>query len=545
MKNQLVIFFFILFTFNNNAQSVNLNQDYIENSIRNQQLFEGFDNKISFTIRPLLSYYDSLNISNNKFYFKVLPLDYQFDFNSHHPYNRNNGSLIPNKGYQYKLSLGFYSKIGPISIQFKPEHLYAENLDYDGFWDGHYQVIWSKRYHSWNMIDTPERFGDTSYKKNLLGQSSIRINYKKLSLGLSSENLWWGPAKRNGIMMSNNARGFNHITFNTLKPVNSFVGSFEWQLVTGRLESSGYTPPRPDYEYASTLLYVPKPNDWRYFQGLVITYSPSYINGLSVGFIRWIQMYSQFAKDNNDFFPVFDNLFRKNDKYENLDGSLEMSRDQAAGIFLRWLWTDSKAEVYAEFNHNDSKVNFRDLLLDSDHSRAVTVGLSKIFETKYKDTYFKFDWEWTQMEQTNSKKLRNAGSWYHHFKVTHGYTNYGEVIGSSIGPGSNSNYFAISYLKKEKQIKLAIEIIDHDNDWFYKAFEEAFDFRRYWKDYNLHLSFLKKYKNFWLSSNLVYTRSLNYQWEIDDYIEPYYHPGRDVDNFNLNIKLSYFFDSIF
>ena len=51
----------------------------------------------------------------------------------------------------------------------------------------------------------------------------------------------------------------------------------------------------------------------------------------------------------------------------------------------------------------------------------------------------KFNWEWTQLEQTNSKKLRNAGSWYHHFNVRHGYTNFGEVIGAQIGPGSNSH----------------------------------------------------------------------------------------------------------
>ena len=38
-----------------------------------------------------------------------------------------------------------------------------------------------------------------------------------------------------------------------------------------------------------------------------------------------------------------------------------------------------KAEIYAEFHHNDSKQNLRDLLLDSDHSRAATIGLQKIF----------------------------------------------------------------------------------------------------------------------------------------------------------------------
>ena len=44
------------------------------------------------------------------------------------------------------------------------------------------------------------------------------------------------------------------------------------------------------------------------------------------------------------------------------------------------VWKDSKAEIYAEFHHNDSKQNLRDLLLDSDHARAATIGLQKIFK---------------------------------------------------------------------------------------------------------------------------------------------------------------------
>jgi hypothetical protein len=87
----------------------------------------------------------------------------------------------------------------------------------------------------------PERFGEKAYKKSLFGQSSIRLNYQGLSLGLSSENIWWGPSVRNSIMMSNQAQGFNHITFNTTKPVKTLIGNFEWQVVTGRLEASGFS----------------------------------------------------------------------------------------------------------------------------------------------------------------------------------------------------------------------------------------------------------------------------------------------------------------
>ena len=71
------------------------------------------------------------------------------------------------------------------------------------------------------------------------------------------------------------------------------------------------------------------------------------------------------------------------------------------------------------------------------------------------------------------------------------------------------------------------------------AFESSSDFRRYWKDFNFHINYSKKFKSLWLSSNLMYSRSLNYQWDLEDYVTPYYQPGNDVDNFHATIKLTY------
>ena len=111
-------------------------------------------------------------------------------------------------------------------MKFKPEHHYSQNLDFDGFWEGHYDVIWSKRYQLWNQIDTPERHGFKNFNKTTLGQSSIRFKLEEFKYRFSSENLWWGPSTRNSIMMSNHAQGFKHITLNTIKPIKTKIGNF-------------------------------------------------------------------------------------------------------------------------------------------------------------------------------------------------------------------------------------------------------------------------------------------------------------------------------
>ena len=552
------------------SQTINLNESYLTDYLRTSQLIGNFKSDVSFTLKPFDIGKNGIEISKEIFdsekyaptllsflkgngKIKILPIDYNIEINSHHPYNRNNGSMVPNRGYQHIVSSGIYAEIGPLSVQLKPEYLFSENKDFEGFGEGpngHYSAIWAKRYSLWNKIDMPERFGEKSINEILIGQSSIKLNYKGLSIGVSNENIWWGPSIRNSIMMSNHARGFKHITFNTNKPLTTKIGNFEWQIISGRLESSGFTPPNTEIEHAGTKLYIPKINqrgrtdDWRYLQGYSITYSPKWISGLSLGFIRWAQAYSAlyrgeyvWMEGNPSWFPAFQNLFRKNDRYQNY----EQQTNQAAGVFLRWLWKESNAEIYFDYHHNDSKHNIRDLLLDSDHSRAVTIGLQKVFKIS-NDNYL-FSWEWTQMEQSATRLLRNAGSWYEHGWTFDGYTNKGEVLGAGIGPGSNSQYFALNRIRDNEKLGLALEIIDQDNDFYHLAFatgiNQKSDFRRYWKDFNLHLNFSKKYKYFWVSSNLMYSRGLNYQWDLDDTVTEYYHPGNDVNNFHMTLKLAY------
>ena len=85
-----------------------------------------------------------------------------------------------------------------------------------------------------------------------------------------------------------------------------------------RLESSGFKPPGHERTYAGTNIYVPKINqiletdDWRFLQGFIISYSPKWIDGLSLGLIKWTQMYSALIKGkyswiegNINYFPVF------------------------------------------------------------------------------------------------------------------------------------------------------------------------------------------------------------------------------------------------
>ncbi|MBO3699729.1 capsule assembly Wzi family protein [Roseivirga sp. E12] len=554
LKKLFVIFIGASLSLMSYGQTVPLGSPGVENYLRRQQLLGKFDSSFTFNYRPITLTKNGLDVDSSIFntseYFKelksdkgkvsILPLEFRMSFDKNHPDSRNDGAMIRSRGMQAYLSAGIYREIGPLSIQLKPEFIWAENRDYQGFpeWPRHYQSIWQTRYVWFNRIDLPERYGTNQYTKLTLGQSSIRLNKWGMSLGLSTENIWWGPAVRNSIMMSNNAQGFPHFTFNTQRPIKTGIGSFEWQFLTGRLGASGFDPPSTDQIFEGRVLFVPKPDDWRYFQALTLSYSPKWIKGLSLGLTRWVQQYGENAKETNSFFPIFQNLLRKNDKEEfgfNLD------QDQAAGIFGRWVWFDSNAEFYFEFAKNDASINFRDLLVDTDHSRALTVGINKLFSTSKKDEYWQFNFEWTQTSQTESRLLRNSLSWYIHSRVRHGYTNNGDVLGSALGPGGNAQYLEVAKVKGFNRIGGAIERFVHNNDFNNSAFEG--DFTRYWVDFNLHGFYEQRFDRIMLTASIFYTYSLNYQWEaLFDPDDPSVFPdtpGVDRNNWNLDIKVSY------
>ena len=178
------------------VKNINVNNDFNYSLIRNSILSGLIDVNYSLNIKPL-EVTDFKGILPNQFktilknkkesiVIKSLGLDYFVEFNSHHPYNRNNGTMIPNRGYQHIISPGVFFKIGPLSIQLKPEHHYSDNKAFDGFWEGHYPEIWAKRYQLWNHIDMPERLGTSTHNKTTIGQSNIKLNWKNISLGISN-----------------------------------------------------------------------------------------------------------------------------------------------------------------------------------------------------------------------------------------------------------------------------------------------------------------------------------------------------------------------
>ncbi|MFC3561645.1 capsule assembly Wzi family protein [Pedobacter jamesrossensis] len=556
----LYLFFFLLFKISVQAQSLPVGSIGLEDYYRRAQLSGRLDSSVSFTIRPLVptlafslkdSFYpDSLESRYNlldadhswkskdgKFRGQLLPMSFQTQVNSHHPYGWNDGAMLPAKGFQTLITAGIYAEYGPLTIQFKPEIVLAANATFDTFDKDHYGVIVARYYDFYNNIDLPARFGNDGITKAYWGQSSIRLNYKALSFGLSTENLWWGPGMRNSLLMSNTAPGFKHLTLNTRKPITSPVGSFEGQIIAGRLENSGYGVLEPEREYFNESLFVPKYNKWRYLAGLAITWQPKWVPGLFLGLTRSSQSYGDGLNSFGDYLPFFSS------KKQSAASEAINKRDQRNSYFMRWLWPEEKAEVYFEFGRNNYSGSLSDLALEPNVSRAYIFGVRKLFPFGLrKDENLMISAEVTQMQETDISKVMNLDSWYTSKSIRQGYTNRGEVLGAGIGPGANMQSVEVSWIKGFKRLGLQIERLVHNNDFYYYAYVDSKDYRRHWTDLSLGLSGEWNYKNFIFNGKLQGIQSLNYQWYLlQQPDQPYMTPGRDAFNLQLQAGVTYRF----
>jgi hypothetical protein len=212
----LAILFLPLTVLQSEAQTVSLGTGYGDELYRVAQVAGWDKSNASFALRPLVlndssffanndsgraplfiqqmrSWYRGKSLLPEKKtdkYFnpivRVLPVEMTQQYNTRHPYGWNDGAMVPGRGYQMLARVGVYAEYGPLSIQLRPEVVVAQNKEFETFPTEHAQVTWQQYYYFLNRLDNPERFGTGTYSKFLPGQSYIKLNYKSLSLGVST-----------------------------------------------------------------------------------------------------------------------------------------------------------------------------------------------------------------------------------------------------------------------------------------------------------------------------------------------------------------------
>ncbi len=542
----------ILFTIKGFSQTIPVG-DYAEELARMNQLLGISDDLSSFTQRPVNSVFNSVGDSSLQSFIasknlvpnakllgsqvsiKILPFTWLSDYNTKTPFGYNDEVLYPNVGYQTMVSGGIFIKAGILNIQFKPQFVYAQNKPFQTFpkveGAAASAALLTPFYHVINGIDAPERFGSASINHFYPGESKITLVYKNVELGVSTENLWWGPGIQNSIMMSNSAPGFLHWTFNSANPIKTCIGSFEWQLIGGELKQSGYPPSDLNYIPNNSILYKPKVVVSRYISAFTADWQPKWIDGLFLGVSAYNYLNKNATYDAlstfKKYFTVFSNSSDAANSVKGGDG-----QDFAYAINLRQVLTKYNAEIYFQYARNDRAGNLTDLFLEPEHSAAYMLGASK-FVIFPRNQFLKLSFELTHLEIPYTYLLRAEPTWYTHpdTSPSDGYTNQGRYVGAGIGPGSNSLSFDISYIKNTDSYGVRFERYVHDNDLYNYANAETGNLQSPWVDFSTTFYAKKRFNKYFVSFEISPTSNLNYE----------YLPNYSVFNLNSRLTLTYLF----
>jgi hypothetical protein len=379
-------------------------------------------------------------------------------WNSDLPSSYNRGSLWAGRGINAEISAGLSAEYGPAYIVIAPQLEYSRNLKFDQ------RLPLSSPEHAllpiWQggrfLIDQPLRPGYVSVRRATAGQSEVGFRTGPVAFGASITDEWWGPGVRNSIVLSNNAPGIPRLFLSSRQPIETPIGSLEFQWIAGELTGSGLL---------GATLAVPSPADRRALSAAVLALQVPRVSGLTLGIAR--SVYSPI----DDFGEVPGNAFDVFTDWSTTDTmkAAEPARsDQLVSVFGRWIIPQAGAEVYGEWARHELPHSLRDFLVYPHHSRGYTLGM-QWSRPLYDLGLFRIQAEATNLEVDPTYHFGKQPSFYVGRSSPAGYTNRGRVIGAAIGPGSSSQWMSVDLFSRSRRIGLYGERIRWNTDAYFST----------------------------------------------------------------------------
>ena len=542
---KFIFFIFLLFIcINSNAQNSFYDDIHLMDYQRTKQIQNDSIGVVtnSFLIRSTSSYQFLQNKlkGTTKDIIQSINFTYDQQNNTLQPISFNDGNMYPSRGWQERYSIGFNLNLLIFDINYQPEKLTVQNLRQEYYpgntGDGNF--IFKYFGMVANNIDNFRQFGYNRIEETTLGQSRAGIKFKYIAAGISNENIWWGPGKRNSLVFTNTAAGFKHYYLKTVEPIKTYIGSFELAGVVGKLDTTKFTEIDQELLNACQACKVFKNLDEREIDGITINYQPKWIPNFYIGYAYARQFYRHASNALGDTVNFF---------------SKDLPKQEIGSMFFRFAMPEDHAEFYGEMGMpNEAPWPWK--FFKERIRPGFVFGATKLVPLKLLDSYLSLNVEFTQLQLTNSRDILYEGSpwgggktnsWYLNTIVKQGWSNNGQLMGSSIGPGSNNQSISLSWNKGYNKIGVFVERTVFNNDFYYSVYYNPYAangygyYNRYWVDITQRLELqLMPIRNILLSASFTNTHALNYRWIRIEDGSAYDEPSRYSDKYNNQFQMS-------
>jgi hypothetical protein len=425
----------------NFVESVSLINPY---QLERQRLAElaGEETMIPMTLRSVSATISRLEPDSRTF--GLFRPEFELVNNSALPWSINDGDLWAGRGTSIMIAGGFFARFGRVQVVLAPQLISEANK----YFQLHIPQIerppippdrspWQFQWYAYGpySIDMPTRFGDKPIGRLSPGQSSISVGIRNVQLGLSNENEWWGPGISNALVLSNNAPGFPHYFLRTAKPISTRVGDVDVRWLVGGLTES------PFFDTTST-------NNLRSITAGALTLRLRKPTGLTLGVTRSVwETATGWGQIPFRWLELFHPIGWPNRRALHDSTLSPGGRDQIFSLFGRWVMPESGFELYGEWGRTEFPPSLRNFLIAPNHTQAYTVGFQWRRPGLTPTDFWRVQAENTSVEQAATFRDRPEGVWYTSRKVIQGYTNRGQPLGASVGPGSSGQNINIDYMR--------------------------------------------------------------------------------------------------
>ena len=542
---KFIIFNVLLFCYLiGNAQNSFYDDIHLMDYQRTRQLLNDSNGVIanSFLIRSTSSFQflQSKLKGTSKDIVQSISLNFDQQNNSLQPISFNDGNMYPSRGWQERYSYGVNLKLLIFDINYQPEKLTVQNLTQEYYkgnvGDGNFMFKYFGMVA--NHIDNFRQFGYDRIEETTLGQSRAGIRTKYIAAGVSNENIWWGPGKRNSLVFTNNAAGFQHYYLKTVEPIKTYIGNFELAGVVGKLDTTKFTEIDQELLNACQVCKVFKNLDEREIDGITINYQPKWIPNFYIGYAYARQFYRHATNAVGDTVNFF---------------SKDLPKQEIGSMFFRFAMPEDHAEFYGEMGMpNEAPWPWK--FFKERMRPGFVFGATKLVPLKLFNSYLSLNVEFTQLQLTNSRDILYEGypwgggkpnSWYLSTLVKQGWSNNGQLMGASIGPGSNNQSISLSWNKGYNKIGIFVERTVFNNDFYYSVYYNPYTsngygyYNRYWVDLTQRLELqLMPIRNILLAASFTNTHALNYRWIREEDGSVYDEPSKYSDKYNNQFQMS-------
>lgn len=455
--------------------------------------------------------------------------------NSRVPYGENNGAAWYGKGINSELMGGFYLASDYFTLQVRPQIVWQQNNDFvvprfiPRTESGEIRYVAEG---IGDQIDRPFRFGPDPFWTIDYGHTSFRLHYGAVEAGYGSEPLWWGGNVRYALLLSNNAPGVRHLFLGTRRPVRiPGVLSFEVRWIGGWPRDSEWFDQPEEYQQK------------RFMSAFNFSFSFDFLPDLHFGFSRATHSYVDHeGLFFSDIFSVFDPVPLENVLEKR--GPLEerKPRNELNSVYARWVWPESRMEIYGEYFRDDHFWDWRDFLMEPNHNSGYAFGFQKLFDAPLA-RHYRVNLEFTNMTPSFLANVRPQFYYYAHEEIRQGHTNGGHILGAAIGPGSNSQFLSVDALARNGRVGLHLRRLA-DNNHFHYAYDRSLqrgrEYGDYWRhrtDLTVGLSFLRRVGPVWVNGSAAWTKLYNYgRFEYGDY-NPNIATFTPYDKVNIQLQL--------